>query len=101
MIDLASLITHINNSSKDRTKELNLIKESIYKYPYFQIGYTILAKCLEPISLSTIQKAAIYATDRTYLKALLNNTSPFNQCIIEEENKSTIPISNIMQEACE
>lgn len=91
MIDLVYLIENINSSRREKNKDLNLVMECIYKYPYFQIGHIILAKISHPISLNAIQKAAIYATDRSYLKALLNNTFPFNCCKVDDQFiKSTV-----------
>jgi len=88
MLDLNYIIKNINSNNKYGEKELALVREHTYKYPYFQIGYTICAKLSKPTT-SSIQKAAIYATDRTYLKGLLMNLPPFNSCAIEDNFTDT------------
>lgn len=88
-VDLLSIIKNIGTYNKFGIKELNATREAICQYPYFQIGYTIIAK--QDQSSESIEKAAIYATNCSYLKALLDCKTPFEQCLLDEKNMEFTP----------
>jgi hypothetical protein len=88
-VNLVSIIKNIGASSQFGNKELNEVREAVCQYPYFQMGYAIIAK--QDKSNDSIQKAAIYATDRSYLKALLNCTPPFDQCLLDKKDFRSVP----------
>ncbi len=58
------------------------LQKLLQSYPYFQIAYSLLAKAAYHLDRTTaepaIQRAAVYATNRNHLKALLDNKPPFS-----------------------
>lgn len=82
-MDLIGIIKNIGASNKLGNQELNTTREAVCQYPYFQMGYSIIAK-IDPFD-DSVQRAALYATDRSYLKALLNCLPPFDQCLLEDK----------------
>lgn len=64
------------------------LKELAHQYPYFQIAHTLIAKAAydsnEPSTSYVVQKAAIHATDRDHLRALLEETPPFTRQLEQE-----------------
>ena len=62
-------------------EDVSDLQDLLQHCPYFQVGYALLAKAAYDHDQATagqaIQRAAVYATDRQHLKALLENTPPF------------------------
>lgn len=63
----------------DQVAELQAL---VMRYPYFQAAHALVAKAAYDKDTSTaghaIQRAAMYATDRNHLRALLEDTPPFS-----------------------
>ncbi len=68
---LLNLMSYPNEISE---KEVTELTETLQNYPYFQLGYALLAKAKHdkqtPDTYATLSKAAIYATDRRMLRKL-------------------------------
>jgi tetratricopeptide (TPR) repeat protein len=62
-------------------EDVAALHDLLRMYPYFQAAHALLAKAAyaqdQPRASQAVQRAAVYATDRNYLKALLENTPPF------------------------
>ena len=76
-----NLLKLLRHPHKIMPEDMSHLQDIVQSYPYFQIAYALLAKGAYDQDHGTakqaIQRAAIYATDRTYLKALLEDTPPF------------------------
>ena len=72
--DIFNIIKNINDSNE---KDIEKLKSIIFKYPYFQSIYAILAKKLFIVDnrnkIQALEIAAIYAPDRHKLKQFLEN----------------------------
>ena len=80
-MEVDRLIKIIQNPSSIAAADIVGIKEILQKYPYFQLAYALVAKELFHAEGTTykdytIRLAAIYATNRSHLKALLQGNLP-------------------------
>ena len=71
----------IQNPQAISAEEVAALRKLLYQYPYFQLACTLIAKAAydqDPTrAQQAIQLAAVYATDRSHLKLLLENKLPF------------------------
>lgn len=62
-------------------EDVAALRDLLRVYPYFQTVYALLAKAAytkdQLHAGQAVQRAAVYVTDRNYLKALLENKPPF------------------------
>jgi tetratricopeptide (TPR) repeat protein len=62
-------------------EDVAALRDLLRVYPYFQAAHALLAKAAyaqdQLRAGQEVQRAAVYITDRNYLKALLENTPPF------------------------
>jgi tetratricopeptide (TPR) repeat protein len=76
-------------------EEVQTLKNLLRRHPHFQIAHALLAKvAYDRDRLSAdqaIQIAAVYATDRAYFKALLEDTQPFSASTREVMPATPIP----------
>lgn len=76
------LLRLFHNPHHITSEDVQALQDLLQEYPYFQAAYALLAKAAyerdQPSAGQTVQIAAVYATDRSYLKALLENTAPFS-----------------------
>lgn len=74
------LLQLLQTPRKINTQSVYDLHGLLERHPYFQMGYALLAKAAKEKDPATaaqaIQLAAIYATDRGHLKALLEDTLP-------------------------
>jgi tetratricopeptide (TPR) repeat protein len=81
LMQVGQLFRLFHNPHKITLEEVDALQNLLQRYPYFQAVYALLAKAAynqNPSSAGqAVQIAAVYATDRTYLKALLEGTPPF------------------------
>nr|MCU0318239.1 hypothetical protein [Amoebophilaceae bacterium] len=63
------------------SEEVQTLKALLRSHPHFQIAYALLAKAAYDRDRlgaeQAVQIAAVYATDRAHLKALLEDAQPF------------------------
>lgn len=75
------LLSLLRYPHKILPEHVSNLQDLAQRYPYFQTAYALLAKAAHDQGHATakqaIQLAAIHATDRSHLKALLEGTSPF------------------------
>jgi len=80
-MEVKELLSLLRNPHKITPKDVEGLHKLVKRYPYFQALYALLAKAAydkDPSSATqAVQTAAVYATDRKHLRALLENTSPF------------------------
>ncbi|MEM7055815.1 MAG: hypothetical protein AAF392_02970 [Bacteroidota bacterium] len=76
------LLNIIQAPQKISTEEVTALKKLLGQYPYFQLAFTLIAKATYDQNPNNaqqaIQLAAVYATDRSHLKLLLENKPPFS-----------------------
>ena len=69
------LLQLTQNPQEVTLEDVEALKALLQQYPYFQNAYTLIAKAVydadHPQINEQIQQAAVYATDRDHLKALL------------------------------
>jgi tetratricopeptide (TPR) repeat protein len=62
-------------------EDVAALRDLLRVYPYFQAAHALLAKAAyaqdQLRAGQAVQRAAVYVTDRNYLKALLEDTPPF------------------------
>ena len=79
-MQVKQLIRLLRDPHKITPKDAKALRDLLPRYPYFQGAYALLAKFScdqdEPHAGQAVQLAAVYATDRNYLKALLKNILP-------------------------
>lgn len=75
------LLRLLHQPHKIMPEDVSSLQALVHRYPYFQVAYTLLAKGTydqdHVTAKQSIQLAAIHATDRAYLKALLEDNPPF------------------------
>ena len=94
-MEVDRLIKIIQNPSSIAAADIVGIKEILQKYPYFQLAYALVAKEVFHAEGTTykdytIQLAAIYATNRSHLKALLQGDLP----LISPNNEENIVVES-------
>jgi tetratricopeptide (TPR) repeat protein len=71
------VLSIIKHPKKIDTTEAQELRKLLHQYPYFQLACTLIAKSLYDQDATkaqqAIQLAAVYATDRNYLKLLLED----------------------------
>ena len=76
------LLRLFHDPHKITLEDVQALQDLPQRYPYFQAAYALLAKAAcdrdQPSADQAVQIAAVYATDRNHLKALLENTAPFS-----------------------
>ncbi|MEM9417045.1 MAG: hypothetical protein AAF963_01695 [Bacteroidota bacterium] len=75
------LLRLLHHPHKTTPEDISKLRDLLRRYPYFQVGYALLAKAAHDQDRATagpiIQLAAIHATNRPHLKAFLEDTPPF------------------------
>jgi len=75
-------------------EEVRSLHDLVQLYPYFQAAYAMLAKAAydqgHPSATQALQQAAVYATDRTHLRAMLENTPPFAAPVPEAPQEEAV-----------
>jgi tetratricopeptide (TPR) repeat protein len=83
------LLRLFHDPHKITLEDVQALQDLLQRYPYFQAAYALLAKAAcdrdQPSADQAVQIAAVYATDRNHLKALLENTAPFSTPAPEEK----------------
>lgn len=89
MIQATQILKYIQNPYQLTLEDVAALRDLLYQYPYFQTAYTLIAKATyKKGQLSVgpeVQTAAIYATDRNYLRALLEEEPPFVAPVLVEK----------------
>ena len=77
MLDNNNFIDFLNNPQSLSINDIMLMENMTKKYPYFQLGYTMIAKGIytkaPEIAHDAIRKAAIYALSRNELRKVIEN----------------------------
>ncbi len=77
MLDKNNFIDFLNNPQSLSLNDIMLMENMTKKYPYFQLGYTMIAKGIytkaPEIAHDAIRKAAIYALSRNALRKVIEN----------------------------
>jgi tetratricopeptide (TPR) repeat protein len=75
------LLKLLHHPHKITPEDVAALHNLLRLYPYFQAAYALLAKAAydqDPLSAGqAVRIAAVYATDRNHLRALLEDTPPF------------------------
>lgn len=108
MLEKESFIGYLNAPQSLTLNDIMLLENNTKRHPYFQLGYTLIAKGIytkaPEIAHDAVRKAAIYALSRNALRKVIENEidwnvgnqlkftessaeSKFNQDPIEEELK--------------
>lgn len=87
------LLKLLHHPHKITSEDIPDLQELVQQYPYFQVAYALLAKATHEQNHVTtkqaIQHAAIHATNRNYLKALLDGIPPFDiPVVVPEETQA-------------
>ena len=76
------LLRFLQDPHKTTPEDVVALHNLLKLYPYFQAAYALIAKEAydrdQHSACQEIQTAAVYATDRHHLKALLEDTPPFS-----------------------
>lgn len=82
MLDKNNFIDFLNNPQSLNLNDIMLVENMTKKYPYFQLGYTMIAKGIytkaPEIAHDAIRKAAIYASSRNALRKVIENDIDWN-----------------------
>ncbi len=82
MLDKNNFIDFLNNPQTLSLNDIMLMENMTKKYPYFQLGYTMIAKGIytkaPEIAHDAIRKAAIYALSRNALRKVIENDIDWN-----------------------
>ncbi len=77
----AQLLQHLQQPKALTADDVIALKDLTAQYPYFQAAHALLAKAAydknQPDADHRVQAAAISATDRNHLRALLEDAPPF------------------------
>ena len=100
------LLKLLHDPHKITSEDIAALHDLLRRYPYFQAAYTLLAKAAydqDPLSADqAVRVAAVYATDRNHLRALLENTPPFSAPTPESTLVTSAPKeANIRPQASE
>lgn len=81
MMNAEQLLDHLQHPNAVTPAELAAFRDLTVQYPYFQAAYALIAKAAydkdHPNVGLEVQTAAIFATDRNHLRALLEGEPPF------------------------
>lgn len=109
MIDRNTFINYINEPQNISLNDIMLLENMTKKHPFFQLGYSLIAKGIHSkapdIANEAIKKAATYALSRNALRKVMENdidwvTTPSVKYVenIAEENSgisfSNLPLDN-------
>ncbi|PLK42290.1 MULTISPECIES: hypothetical protein [Emticicia] len=82
MLDKNNFIDLLNNPQSLSLNDTMFLENATKKYPYFQLGYTMIAKGIylkaPEIAHDAIRKAAIYALSRNALRKVIENDMDWN-----------------------
>jgi tetratricopeptide (TPR) repeat protein len=77
MLDKNNFIGFLNNPQSLTLNDIMLLENTTKRYPYFQLGYTLIAKGIHSkapeIAHDAVRKAAIYALSRNALRKVIEN----------------------------
>ncbi len=109
MIDRNAFINYINEPQNISLNDIMLLEKMTKKHPFFQLGYSLIAKGIHSkapdIANEAIKKAATYALSRNALRKVMENdidwvTTPsvkFVETIVEENSDvsfAMLPLTN-------
>jgi tetratricopeptide (TPR) repeat protein len=82
MLDKNNFKDYMSNPQALSLNEIMQMENAIKKYPYFQLGYTLIAKGIyakaPEIAKDAVRKAAIYALSRNALRKVIENDMDWN-----------------------
>ena len=82
MLDKNNFKDYMSNPQALSLNEIMQMENAIKKYPYFQLGYTLIAKGIYAkapvIAKDAVRKAAIYALSRNALRKVIENDMDWN-----------------------
>jgi len=82
MLDKNNFKDYMSNPQALSLNDIMRIENAIKKFPYFQLGYTLIAKGIytkaPEIAKDAIRKAAIYALSRNSLRKVIENDMDWN-----------------------
>jgi len=82
MLDKNNFIDFLNNPQSLSLNDIMFMENMTKKYPYFQLGYTLIAKGIftkaPEIAHDAIRKAAVYALSRNALRKVIENDIDWN-----------------------
>lgn len=82
MLDKNNFKNYMSNPQALSLNEIMQMENAIKKYPYFQLGYTLIAKGIyakaPEIAKDAVRKAAIYALSRNALRKVIENDMDWN-----------------------
>ena len=82
MLDKNNFKNYMSNPQGLSLNEIMQMENAIKKYPYFQLGYTLIAKGIyakaPEIAKDAVRKAAIYALSRNALRKVIENDMDWN-----------------------
>jgi tetratricopeptide (TPR) repeat protein len=91
------LLKLLRDPHKIMPEDVAALRDLLRMYPYFQAAHALLAKAAyaqdQLRAGQAVQRAAVYATDRNYLRALLEDTPPF--AVPAPEN---MPVASVARE---
>lgn len=112
MIDSSTLLRFINEPQAISLNDIMLLENMTKKHPFFQLGYSLIAKGIHSkapdIANEAIKKAATYALSRNALRKVIENdldwvTTPSVRAIDkptseQQENIDTYPSEHVEDE---
>jgi tetratricopeptide (TPR) repeat protein len=82
MLDKNNFIDYMNNPQSLSLNDIMTMENATKKFPYFQLGYTLIAKGIyakaPEIAKDAVRKAAIYALSRNALRKVIENDMDWN-----------------------
>lgn len=82
MLEKESLIGYLNAPQSLTLNDIMLLENNTKRHPYFQLGYTLIAKGIytkaPEIAHDAVRKAAIYALSRNALRKVIENEIDWN-----------------------
>jgi hypothetical protein len=109
MIDRTTFLNYINEPQNISLNDIMLLENMTKKHPFFQLGYSLIAKGIHSkapdIANEAIKKAATHALSRNALRKVMENdidwvsapTAKYVESSLDENSEitfSTIPIDN-------
>jgi len=82
MLDKNNFIDYMSNPQALSLNDIMTMENATKKFPYFQLGYTLIAKGIyakaPEIAKDAVRKAAIYALSRNALRKVIENDMDWN-----------------------
>jgi tetratricopeptide (TPR) repeat protein len=82
MLDKNNFIDYMSNPQSLSLNDIMTMENATKKFPYFQLGYTLIAKGIyakaPEIAKDAVRKAAIYALSRNALRKVIENDMDWN-----------------------